>query len=253
MWGIVLKEIGVSSSQFFTWRYPFSSSYYVIAAILSAMVRILLGRSLKFSYAFAGEDRNIESILKPLMTKNGFYVDVGCNHPIFLSNTYLLYRRGWRGVCIDANETLIGMYRKRRPRDKAVNALVSDKEVEVDFFLVQNNVLSTIDATIAEGYKNEGLKISETELVSRRLTSVLKECNAPKHFDLLTIDTEEHDYEVLLSLDLNQYVPRLIVVEDESFDTNLPSSNDVYVYLIANDYRLAGYLLKNLYFLKNKS
>ena len=29
---------------------------------------------------------------------NGFYVDVGAHHPIGHSNTYLFYRRGWRGI-----------------------------------------------------------------------------------------------------------------------------------------------------------
>ena len=31
----------------------------------------------------------------------GFFVDVGCFHPIKYNNTYRLYRKGWRGVNID--------------------------------------------------------------------------------------------------------------------------------------------------------
>jgi hypothetical protein len=31
----------------------------------------------------------------------GFFVDVGCFHPLFYSNTWKLYKKGWRGVNID--------------------------------------------------------------------------------------------------------------------------------------------------------
>src|SRR5690554_2751995 len=122
IWGLVIMEIRCSFRQFLSWKYPFRSPFRTAAIILSALVRLLLGRSLKYSYAVAGEDKVIEGLLKPKITQPGFYVDVGCNHPTLFSNTYGLYRKGWRGVCIDANQELIDLYALYRPKDKAVAA-----------------------------------------------------------------------------------------------------------------------------------
>src|SRR5690606_9742190 len=124
--GVVIMEIRSSFRQFFTWRYPLRSLLRTISIIFSSLVRLSLGRSLKYSYAFAGEDKAIEGLLKPRITKPGFYVDVGANHPTAFSNTYGLYRKGWRGICIDANAKLVDLYSLYRPKDQAIVALVSD-------------------------------------------------------------------------------------------------------------------------------
>ena len=46
-----------------------------------------------------GEDIFIVEYFKK--KKNGFYIDVGCYHPIHRNNTYLLHKNGWSGIIID--------------------------------------------------------------------------------------------------------------------------------------------------------
>jgi len=250
LWGQVIMELRQSFRQFFTWKYPILSLFRTFGIVLSALVRLLLGRTLKYSHAFAGEDKIIEGILKPRITRPGFYVDVGCNHPKLFSNTYGLYRKGWRGICIDTNQDLVDLYALRRPRDQAVQALVSDELGERDFHYVENDVLSTTETAFLEEYRKEGLAIDVRRLKPRSLGDILDSVQAPVDFDLLSVDTEEHDLQVLRSLDLNMYRPRLIVVEDESFDPLSPETNPIYQYLLAFDYQLEGYVLKNLYFFR---
>ena len=43
-----------------------------------------------------GEDLFIKDYFKD--KKKGFYVDVGCYHPIHRNNTFLLYKTGWSGI-----------------------------------------------------------------------------------------------------------------------------------------------------------
>ena len=50
------------------------------------------------SYAQEGEDLLLERILGK--QGKGFYVDVGAHHPVRFSNTFLFYKRGWRGINI---------------------------------------------------------------------------------------------------------------------------------------------------------
>ena len=218
--------------------------------MLVSLNRLLLGRSITFSYSFTGEDRILESLYKPLISYNGFYVDVGCNRPRFLSNTFLFYRRGWKGICIDANERLIEKHQYIRPRDKAVCALVSDVAEEKTFYQLSNNVLSTTEKKLLEKYKSEGQKIKTKTILTQTLTSILEKANAPADIDILSIDAEDHDFNVLKSLDFRKFSPRLIIMEIEGFDPNSPDKDIAYQYLLAKGYRLEGSILTNVYFRK---
>ena len=53
--------------------------------------------------------------------KDGFYIDVGCFHPIRLSNTKFLYDKGWRGINIDISSFSIDLFNYARPDDINLN------------------------------------------------------------------------------------------------------------------------------------
>lgn len=251
LYGQVIKECRVSFSQFFTWHYPVKSFFRTLGIICTSLLRLLLGRSLKFSYSFTGEDRILESLIKSRITDTGFFVDVGCNHPIFLSNTYLFYKRGWRGICVDANEKLIHRYKYYRPKDHAVCALVSDTKETRTFYHLTNDVLSTTEPEFLNSYLNQGQKFQTTVMDPVSLTVILDNARAPLRFDLLSIDTEEHDFHVLRSLDLAKYTPSIIIIEVEDFNPADPLTNPVVSYLASKNYKLEGFILTNLYFRKS--
>ena len=46
-----------------------------------------------------GVDLTLNDIFKN--KKKGFYIDIGCHHPIINSHTYLLYKKGWMGINVD--------------------------------------------------------------------------------------------------------------------------------------------------------
>ena len=67
----------------------------------------------KKSYSAYGEDLQIKKHFKKGF--RGFYVDVGCYHPVKANNTLLLYQKGWRGVNIDINKLSIDFFKHYRP------------------------------------------------------------------------------------------------------------------------------------------
>jgi hypothetical protein len=73
-------------------------------------------RLARFSFSQFGEDLVIEEFVNQLGIKRGFYVDVGAFDPVMLSNTLLLFKRGWSGINIDAEEEKIRGFRRLRPR-----------------------------------------------------------------------------------------------------------------------------------------
>jgi len=71
------------------------------------------------------------------------YIDIGANHPFYLSNTALFYEKGCRGINIEANPDLIKEFKLRRPADININVGVGEKEDAMDFFVMEDNTLSS--------------------------------------------------------------------------------------------------------------
>jgi len=216
-----------------------------IKALCADVIRKILDPYNIRSYSQTGEDRIIDSILNEI----GFYVEVGCNHPESHSNTFTLYKKGWRGITIDANEELICKHKRLRKRDKSICAVISDTEQEVVFTDFEDSLVSSLNDEHIDEYKKSRTIKNQRVVNTLPLSAVLENCNAPHNFELLSIDVEGHDFEVLSSLDLNIYRPKLIVIEMHKFDLLDPNSSRIYGYLKVNCYKMVGYVVMNGYFL----
>ena len=186
----------------------------------------------KESYSMDKEDLVIEGYFK---NKNkGFYVDVGCYHPLQRNNTMLLYQKGWRGINIDISDFSIKLFKFLRPDDFNLNVAVSNKEGEIDmFFQKKLSQLSTIKENSAK--KAFQGNILNQKILSRKLTSILDEGKyKDQKIDFLNVDAEGADFEVLQSLDFNKYSPELICIEVIEKDLE---NSDVFNFLYKNRYK----------------
>ena len=84
-----------------------------------------------------GEDLEIVKALKNI--NNGFFVDVGCYHPLHLNNTYLLYKKNWRGINVDLSELSIDLFNSIRSEDININSAVSNSEGQVTHYYQKKN------------------------------------------------------------------------------------------------------------------
>lgn len=209
------------------------------------------GRLLSFSrrsYAQEGEDI---ALLRAFGDKrDGFYVDVGAHHPKRLSNTYLLYRRGWHGINIDAHPGSMRRFRKQRPRDVNLEVGICETTGELQFFMFEESAIDTFSPELAQEYMERGYNLVSRQFVKTRpLASVLDEHVPPgQKVDLLSVDVEGLDMEVLRSNDWDRYAPAVLVVEDQGFDAASPDYSEVYRFLQNLGYQLAAKLLQSLIF-----
>ena len=98
----------------------------------------------KKSYSMDGEDLFIIDYFKH--RKLGFYVDVGCYHPIHRNNTFLLHNKGWHGINIDIHKFSIDLFDYLRPNDFNYNLAVSNKNQILDMYFQKHlSQLSTIE------------------------------------------------------------------------------------------------------------
>ena len=49
-----------------------------------------------------------------LIGKTGTFLDIGCYHPVGISNTFLLHKKGWQGVVVDIDDYKLKLFKKRR-------------------------------------------------------------------------------------------------------------------------------------------
>jgi FkbM family methyltransferase len=177
-----------------------------------------------------------------------FYVDVGCHNPKRGSNTFLLYKKGWRGVLIDLEDEKVLACKLARPRDIVVKAAVSNVEEFVDIYSPSSfstNTTIDVDALVDRA----GYEVIDTTK-TRTLNSILDEQNCPAEFGLLSIDVEGVDYKVLLSLNFDKYKPEVICIETweshQGIDAILRGA--IHTLLLKNGYELKAWAgLSNIY------
>ncbi len=177
------------------------------------------------SYAQEGEDL---LLLRAIGDKGlGFYVDVGAHHPRRFSNTYLFYRRGWRGINIDAMPDSMKAFNKERPRDINIEAAISDSNSEITYLMLNEPALNSFDAQLSCSRAQGGAYriIAEKKVLTRTLAQLLTEYLPQNQIiDFLSVDVEGMDLNVLRSNDWNRFRPRLVLVEclsTESLQTSL--------------------------------
>lgn len=210
----------------------------------------LFNSEFKESYSQVGEDIAIQYILDDLLgIKKGVYVDVGCNHPIVISNSFKLYVHQWKGISIDLNKDLISLHQIERKIDVQVHAAVSDEEKEVTVYEFEDHAVNTIDAdAYSKAVKSYKPKTEFSKIRTKTLNQILYENNISK-FDLLLIDVEGHDLNVLKSIDLRKFRPKLIVVEVFIHDLSKINDYELVRYMQSMGYTMYGYLIANAYFI----
>ena len=195
----------------------------------------------KKTYSMFGEDLVIENFFKN--KKKGFYVDVGCYHPIDGNNTFLLFKKGWTGVNIDLNEISIELFKKARKNDKNLKAAISNKSKRIKFYYRKKiNMLNTINKKFAKTSFKKGFKTNYVD--SQTLNSILDKLNFKnKKIDFLNLDIEGNEINALKSLNFRKYNPKLICIEIHNQNTLVKSNKHyfktdlIYKFLVKKGYK----------------
>jgi len=211
-------------------------------------------------YSFSGVDVIIENIFRD--KDRGLYIDVGCQHPIKNNNTYILNKKGWKGINIDLDKDNIDLFNISRPNDENVNIAISNKISEVDlFFYHKKSPINTIEKKISD-YQNA--KVTQVKKIKTdTLNNIIyaSKYNNSK-FDLLSIDVEGHELQVLQGLDFDRYSPDVIIVEfldltiskleikNQSVENLFKT--DLYKFLISKNYTFVNFIYADLIFVKKE-
>lgn len=214
--------------------------------------------SYKTSYAQCGEDLIVDFVLNVcLHVAEISYLDLGAYHPTHLSNTYLFYRRGHRGVCVEPDPVQFAQIKRERPRDTCLNAGIGVTQAEhADFYRMSIPTLNTFSQEQAERYESYGQqKIEEVIKVPLvPVNTILKEqFSAAPHF--VSLDVEGLDFEILRSFDFTQFRPQVFCIETLTYteDKSEVKIREINELMISKGYFVYADTYINTIFVEEKS
>ena len=196
----------------------------------------------KFYFAENAEDIIINTLFNH--RKNGYYIDVGCYHPVRGSLTYKLYKKGWRGINIDISSSSINLFNLTRPEDKNLNIGITNKNGE-DYFYQLGNINQGNSFKYYENAEKIKVKLSTLdEIINKHKINIV---------DFINIDAEYKDFEALEGLSLNKVRPSLITIEDNNnYDIAKIMGTKINQYLIEKDYFLFSRTICTSFYIDNK-
>lgn len=172
------------------------------------------GPAKKF-YSQDGEDAILARVFEN--QKKGFFVDIGAYHPKKISNTYLFYKKGWRGINVDANKSTIQQFKTCRRRDVNLHFAVGKNTGVTNFYRFNgsHSAINTLDSNMAEFRKNQGYNFDRIVSVNETTLENIFFQHLPPGttIDFLSIDIEGGELNALSSNNWEKYRPKIIVAE----------------------------------------
>ena len=119
----------------------------------------------------ANQDKFVLNILKE--KRNGYFLEIGSNHPININNTFLLEKHyDWKGIMVEFQQSFLNLYEKHRPNSIHIindaqivdyktifennNMPVSFDYLQIDLEVTNGSTLKTLqklDSDIFDTYK----------------------------------------------------------------------------------------------------
>ncbi len=174
---------------------------------------VLLASAKSVNFSNYGEDLVLTRMFQ--LPPQGFYVDIGSNHPIVASNTFRLDLMGWTGVAIEPNPALTAKYARLRPSCQVVTSGVGETAGRLEYILFNIDQCNTVDPKLADIARQRGIKeIGRIPIEVRPLDELLAEHVRDHFIDVMSIDIEGHEIPALRSNNWARWTPAIILGED---------------------------------------
>jgi FkbM family methyltransferase len=185
--------------------------------------------------------------------KKGFYIDIGCHHPIINSHTYLLYKKGWMGINVDIDFNSIDMFNFFRPKDINKQVALSNNIKDTELYFYHNRAAKN---TISREFGQDAVTVKKIR--TNTLNNLIDEQKLNNQtIDFINIDVEGNELNVLKGFDLKKFKPKVILLEyirsdmTEFYqkDIDMILSSEIYKYMIKNNYKLINWNHADLMFM----
>lgn len=191
--------------------------------------------------------------------KDGFFCDIGGNHPLKINNTLYFEELGWRGIAFEPLPYMAELWQKYR-KAKLFNFALSDRGGELMFSIVKDttgweDMLSFVKETRDVEYSYE----TEDIVVQTKVFKDVADKENIVHIDYLSLDVEGHELNVLQGIDFQKVTIDVLTIENNSACCAIYGDDKMRKLMFANGYQLWGRIvgLDDIYvrneFLRNEN
>lgn len=167
--------------------------------------------------------------------RGGFFVEIGAYDGVESSNTYLMEKEyDWKGICVECNPRWVPHLRSTRNCQIDTHAMWKTDGSSMEFY--DSGGFAGLVETNNHAHITRDRKITVT---TKKLTTLLDECNAPRLIEFLSIDTEGSEFDILNAHDFDKYTFGYICVEHNHVEKNRTAIRQLleskgYVFVRAN-------------------
>jgi hypothetical protein len=119
----------------------------------------------------AEQDKFILNILKN--KRNGFFLEIGSNHPSYINNTYLLETQfGWRGVMVEYEKHYLQLYKEQR--QNSIHMIDDARNINYLKLFKDNNIPANLDYLQIDLEANNGSTLQTLQKLDYELFDTYK-------------------------------------------------------------------------------
>lgn len=148
--------------------------------------------------------------------ERGFYVDIGGNDPISLSNSYYLELQGWEGMAFDPLARAEALWRRCRRADFRRAAISAEREERAFVEMVPSQGWEHTLSGFKEYVRDEDLRMYDHNEYLVQAAPLADFLPPGQAVDIVMIDVEGAEEIVVAGTDLRRLRPRYVLVENVS-------------------------------------
>jgi FkbM family methyltransferase len=208
----------------------------------------------EMSFAQSGEDLIVAYMFHYMQIPKITYLDVGAHDPVVINNTYLFYKRGFRGVLVEPNVEMTKKLRAARPGDTTLEAGIGVTRARAaDYYVMTDSAWNTF----SKEESRHMTRVTEGRIkVERVIKMPMLDINEvmAKHFGgaptFLSVDTEGMDLAILKTIDFKRFRPQVICAETLVVGTR-KQVPDIAAFMQTQNYAVRGASFVNTIFVDN--
>ena len=144
---------------------------------------------------------------------DGFYIDIGAQHPVVDSVSKSFYEAGWRGVHVEPVPEFAELLRADRPDEDVLQFALGNRNGMLDLFTIPGTGLSTQVKDFAERHLTERNLAATVVAVPVMPASVALKRYAGRVIHWMKLDVEGAERDVLEGWNFVELAPWVILVE----------------------------------------
>jgi hypothetical protein len=119
----------------------------------------------------ASQDKFVLNVLKE--KNNGYFLEIGSNHPININNTYLLEKKyNWKGIMVEYDNQYLPLYKQHRPN--SIHVINDATKIDYKNVFETNNMPFSFDYLQIDLEANNGSTIRTLEKLDNEIFDTYK-------------------------------------------------------------------------------